>query len=213
MSSNPKPEVQASTANISRRSSRRNATSIGPPFVFTGETSIQTAEKTSQDAPEQNFVSGSSNSSTPSKQGNKKRSRPDLEDADFDDIDIKDVDSDHAAEQLSPPPKKRARQTKAQPKTPRQKLSNNIGSGSKATRAKASPAKKYWQSAQEGFPEPYGSPPAWAKTRQALCETLPYYRAYQSGPYHHDGRVYGLLIDKEGSSRDIFNEEVIITRV
>ncbi|OBT63755.1 hypothetical protein VE03_06947 [Pseudogymnoascus sp. 23342-1-I1] len=71
---------------------------------------------------------------------------------------------------------------------------------------------KYHQSNQDNLPSPYGQPPVWASKRQQLCETLPYYRAYMSGGYLHDGLVRALLIDKEVRERDIFDEEVVITR-
>lgn len=70
----------------------------------------------------------------------------------------------------------------------------------------------YHQSNQENLPAPYGQPPVWASKRQQLCETLPYYRAYMSGGYLHDGLVRAILIDKETRERDIFDEEVVITR-
>ncbi|OAF58525.1 hypothetical protein VC83_04909 [Pseudogymnoascus destructans] len=70
----------------------------------------------------------------------------------------------------------------------------------------------YHQSKQENLPAPYGQPPVWASKRQQLCETLPYYRAYMSGGYLHDGLVRAILIDKEVRERDVFDEEVVITR-
>jgi hypothetical protein len=42
---------------------------------------------------------------------------------------------------------------------------------------------------------------------------LPWYKAYQSGPYINDGIAYGILIDKEVGERDFFGDQVIITRV
>lgn len=70
----------------------------------------------------------------------------------------------------------------------------------------------YHQSGQENLPAPYGQPPVWASKRQQLCEALPYYRAYMSGGYLHDGLTRAVLIDKEIRERDIFGEEVVITR-
>ncbi|KFY29613.1 hypothetical protein V494_08611 [Pseudogymnoascus sp. VKM F-4513 (FW-928)] len=70
----------------------------------------------------------------------------------------------------------------------------------------------YHRSEQDNLPAPYGEPPVWASKRQQLCETLPYYRAYMSGGYLHDGLVRAFLIDKEVRERDIFGEEVVITR-
>lgn len=70
----------------------------------------------------------------------------------------------------------------------------------------------YHKPQQDHLPDPYGKPPVWAAKRQQLCETLPYYRAYMSGAYMHDGLVSGSLIDKEVGIRDVFDDEVIITR-
>lgn len=70
----------------------------------------------------------------------------------------------------------------------------------------------YHKSEQTHLPDPYGKPPVWASKRQQLCETLPYYRAYMSGGYIHEGVVYAFLIDKEVGKRDVFDEEVVITR-
>lgn len=66
---------------------------------------------------------------------------------------------------------------------------------------------------QENLPIPYGPPPVWSDRRQGLCETLPYYRAYQSGAYMSDGLVYGFLCDKEVGPTDRFTDEVMIARV
>jgi hypothetical protein len=62
-------------------------------------------------------------------------------------------------------------------------------------------------------PEAFGEPPIWADKRQALCETLPYYRAYQSGAYTSHSLVYGFLYDKEVGARDVFTDQVYIARV
>lgn len=70
----------------------------------------------------------------------------------------------------------------------------------------------YHRSEQEHLPTPYGEPPVWAEKRQQLCEALPYYRAYMSGGYLHDGLVRAFLIDKEVRDRDVFDEEIVITR-
>jgi hypothetical protein len=72
---------------------------------------------------------------------------------------------------------------------------------------------KYYQSVQDAFPAPYGRPPAWANRRQALCETLPYYRAYMSGAYMHGGCVRAFMCDKEVGPRDKFDDEIVIARV
>ena len=60
--------------------------------------------------------------------------------------------------------------------------------------------------------DPKGSPPVWAEGRQALCEALPYYHAYQQGAYLNGGKVRGVLVaeDMEGSS--LLGGEVVILR-
>ncbi|EIW66506.1 hypothetical protein TREMEDRAFT_74716 [Tremella mesenterica DSM 1558] len=56
-------------------------------------------------------------------------------------------------------------------------------------------------------PPPKTRPPVWAESRQELCETLPYYRAYQSGLYMHAKMGYGYLLDGFGAPRDIWAHE------
>jgi hypothetical protein len=79
--------------------------------------------------------------------------------------------------------------------------------------AKKSKAPLYHENVQDGKPEPVGQPIVWAFKRQQLCETLPYYNAYQSGAYTHDNIARSILIDKEVSVRDKFDEEIVITSV
>jgi hypothetical protein len=81
------------------------------------------------------------------------------------------------------------------------------------TRFKNSKLSSYHENVQEGRPDPIGGPEVWAFKRQQLCETLPYYNAYQSGAYTQDGIARSILIDKEVSIRDKFNDEVVITSV
>lgn len=71
----------------------------------------------------------------------------------------------------------------------------------------------YYVDVQEGKPAPFGKPPVWAEKRQQLCETLPYYRAYQSGAYSDNGVVKGFMIDKEVGVRDKFTSEIVICSV
>lgn len=68
------------------------------------------------------------------------------------------------------------------------------------------------ESPDDSRPEPFGEPPAWAEERQALCETFDNYRAYQSGPYHHDGLGYGYLVDQAAAGRIHMDGNIIITR-
>lgn len=60
--------------------------------------------------------------------------------------------------------------------------------------------------------EPQGKPEVWADSRQALCETLPYFKSPQSGCYQNDGHVYGFLFDSIGHCREYMDENVIICR-
>ncbi|KAE8454543.1 hypothetical protein EG329_000166 [Mollisiaceae sp. DMI_Dod_QoI] len=62
-------------------------------------------------------------------------------------------------------------------------------------------------------PEPHGTPIVWADKRQQLCETLPFYNAYQSGAYTKDGILYGFLVDAEVGSLDKFDDQIIITTI
>ena len=86
-------------------------------------------------------------------------------------------------------------------------------------------------------PEPRGQPEVWAEVptrlskarvasrvltisqvRQALCEALPYYQAYQSGAYSwgsehgKGGYVYGFLLDNDNDERGYMDEHIAITR-
>lgn len=61
-------------------------------------------------------------------------------------------------------------------------------------------------------PQPHGQPLVWAEERQALCETLPYYRAYQSGAYTTEGLAFGFLLDKDCGERAYMDEDIVITR-
>jgi hypothetical protein len=80
----------------------------------------------------------------------------------------------------------------------------------KATSSKT-PTAPYHINNQVGKPEPHGQPIVWANKRQQLCETVPYYNAYQGSAYTNQGIVYAVLVDKEVSVRDKFEEEIIIT--
>lgn len=50
------------------------------------------------------------------------------------------------------------------------------------------------------------------QTRTALCETLPYFRAFQSAAYLQNGLCLALLVDRQGSDRDAITDNVVITR-
>ena len=61
-------------------------------------------------------------------------------------------------------------------------------------------------------PQPQLAPPVWAESRQALCETLPYFKRPQGGCYQNDGHVYGFLFDGVGHCREYVDNDVIICR-
>ncbi|KAF2207090.1 hypothetical protein CERZMDRAFT_51813 [Cercospora zeae-maydis SCOH1-5] len=59
---------------------------------------------------------------------------------------------------------------------------------------------------------PLGNPEVWAESRQALCETVPYFKSPQSGCYQNSGHVYAFLYDGVGNSREYMDTDVIIAR-
>ncbi|KAF2846726.1 hypothetical protein T440DRAFT_501594 [Plenodomus tracheiphilus IPT5] len=61
-------------------------------------------------------------------------------------------------------------------------------------------------------PEPAGAPEVWADGRQELCETLHYYRAYQSACYSTGGFARGFMFDKVAHARDYIDSNVVISR-
>ncbi|KAL1614070.1 hypothetical protein SLS54_010066 [Diplodia seriata] len=61
-------------------------------------------------------------------------------------------------------------------------------------------------------PPPVGQPEVWADGRQALCESLPYFRAYQGAGYCTGGFAFSFMFDKQGCSRDYMDSDVVIAR-
>ncbi|EAT89975.2 hypothetical protein SNOG_03244 [Parastagonospora nodorum SN15] len=61
-------------------------------------------------------------------------------------------------------------------------------------------------------PAPSGNPEVWAAGRQELCETLHYYRSYQSGCYANGGFARGFMFDKIAHARDYIDNDVVISR-
>ncbi|KAK8230812.1 hypothetical protein HDK90DRAFT_332907 [Phyllosticta capitalensis] len=61
-------------------------------------------------------------------------------------------------------------------------------------------------------PPPVGQPDVWADGRQALCETLPYFNAYQGAGYTSGGFAYAFMVDSHSSPRDYLDADVLITR-
>ncbi|KXT06861.1 hypothetical protein AC578_7272 [Pseudocercospora eumusae] len=61
-------------------------------------------------------------------------------------------------------------------------------------------------------PKPAGKPEVWADSRQALCETVPYFRMPQGGCHQNDRHVYAFLFDATGHCREYMDSDVIIAR-
>lgn len=61
-------------------------------------------------------------------------------------------------------------------------------------------------------PAPAGQPTVWADSRQALCETVPYFKMPQSGCHQRDGHVYAFLYDGVGHPREYMDTDLIIAR-
>ncbi|EME84410.1 uncharacterized protein MYCFIDRAFT_115713, partial [Pseudocercospora fijiensis CIRAD86] len=57
-----------------------------------------------------------------------------------------------------------------------------------------------------------GKPEVWADSRQALCETVPYFRMPQSGCHQNDRHVYAFLFDATGHCREYMDSDVVIAR-
>jgi hypothetical protein len=61
-------------------------------------------------------------------------------------------------------------------------------------------------------PAPAGQPEVWADGRQELCETLHYFRSYQSACYATGGFARGFMFDKVAHARDYMDGDVVISR-
>ena len=61
-------------------------------------------------------------------------------------------------------------------------------------------------------PLPRGRPQVWANSRQALCETVLYYQAWQGACYISKGVLYSFMFDSNGHSRDLIDNDVVIAR-
>lgn len=61
-------------------------------------------------------------------------------------------------------------------------------------------------------PAPAGQPEVWADGRQELCETLHYFRSYQSACYTTGGLARGFMFDKVAHARDYIDSDVVISR-
>lgn len=51
------------------------------------------------------------------------------------------------------------------------------------------------------------------QTRQALCESVPYYHAYNSSAYTKGGFVIGVLLDEDLGDCGYLDEEIVMFRV
>lgn len=66
-------------------------------------------------------------------------------------------------------------------------------------------------------PTTCGQPSVWADSRQALCETVPYFKTPQGGCHSNDGHVYAFYFDGDGGDganarREYMDTDVIIAR-
>ena len=79
------------------------------------------------------------------------------------------------------------------------------------------------------LPLSYGQPPVWAavsyinmpesfrgtklreQTRSDLCETLPYFKSYQSGYYGKGAMGFSFLLDGSAIEGDWLDEDIAIT--
>ncbi|KAL0937584.1 uncharacterized protein CTRU02_207315 [Colletotrichum truncatum] len=59
--------------------------------------------------------------------------------------------------------------------------------------------------------QPFGKPLVWANNRQALCDSLSYYKSHQGSLYTSEKTAKGILINKHATVRDMMGPEVIIT--
>ncbi|TKA62977.1 hypothetical protein B0A55_12301 [Friedmanniomyces simplex] len=60
--------------------------------------------------------------------------------------------------------------------------------------------------------QPRGRPKVWADSRQALCETIPYFKKPQGGCHQNDKHVYAFLFDGVGHCREYMDIDIIIAR-
>ncbi|KAI8212722.1 hypothetical protein K4K53_011589 [Colletotrichum sp. SAR 10_77] len=55
--------------------------------------------------------------------------------------------------------------------------------------------------------------PVWADNRQALCDSVGYYKAHESSMYTNSKIARGILINKHVSVRDMLSAEVVVTTI
>ncbi|KAK1816833.1 hypothetical protein LTR12_008775 [Friedmanniomyces endolithicus] len=61
-------------------------------------------------------------------------------------------------------------------------------------------------------PQPRSEPKVWADSRQALYETVPYFKKPQGGCHANDKHVYAFLFDGIGHCREYMDTDIIIAR-
>ncbi|KAK9315781.1 2OG-Fe(II) oxygenase superfamily-domain-containing protein [Lipomyces starkeyi] len=60
-------------------------------------------------------------------------------------------------------------------------------------------------------PDPIMPVPMWCDTRQELCESVPFFRSFQSGCYTYNGVALGYLIDSLTVQSDYIDDNVVIS--
>ena len=64
-----------------------------------------------------------------------------------------------------------------------------------------------------GVTESHSGPEVFARSRMALCESVPYYRAYKSSLYTQKCVARGFYMDGAARDQDIFKAQVVISSV
>ncbi|KAH7312117.1 2OG-Fe(II) oxygenase superfamily-domain-containing protein [Rhexocercosporidium sp. MPI-PUGE-AT-0058] len=118
--------------------------------------------------------------------------------------------------QLLPRKRAAAKSSKGQPKSKKAKTQHEVTDDKQSEHADVV-SQRTPQPLPHGKLESFGQPTVWAERRAQLCETLNHFRAHEAGVYQNkkaDGKIsvaYGLYLDAGVSSRDFFNNDIIIT--
>ncbi|KAN0066288.1 hypothetical protein ACQY0O_000382 [Thecaphora frezii] len=86
--------------------------------------------------------------------------------------------------------------------------SSSETSGARSVDSRASDDTKA-ASAVEALPGPTNAPFVWSETRQELCESLPYYRSYQSGSYVKGGSPSKPTTMRRDTDHDIMRDAFV----
>lgn len=113
-----------------------------------------------------------------------------------------------AAEQASGPPLKKAATQSSN--TPRQPATRKTR---KPVTKKVKALLPSLENATLNKPEAWGKPPVWAEKRQQLCSSVPYHRGYESAAYRSNNMIAGFLVNQGVGLRDVFTEDIYITKV